>query len=288
MGKKVDNLLALLQEENSLKAWSLIITFFGDAVVTRGGNVSAKTVQSVLSAMGVGSGAVRTAFSRLVSDEWIVRQKIGRESFYDLAEEGYRPFQAATARIYAPLQSHDSPAAHSTVVIKDSSIKVNHSDLLQKGLQVSANCWLFGDLENEESALLRKQELLVLSGDLQQLPDWLCRKLMPVDLQRGFEQLQQRFATIDRVEHLSPLDSLAIRCLLIHQWRRLLLRTPQLASELMPDDWPERKCRAFVATLYHQLLPGSEAWLDEHASCASGKMPAVQSDMALRFVEKFT
>ena len=288
MGKEVSSLLALLQEENSLKAWSLIITFFGDAVVARGGNVSAKTVQSVLSAMGVGSGAVRTAFSRLVSDEWIVRNKIGRESFYDLAEDGYRPFQAASARIYSPVNNSDPLTSHSTIVVKDSSVKVINSDLFRKGVQVSANCWLFNGLDNSDSRLLQERDFLVLSGEIQQLPDWLYRKLIPEDLQLGFRQLQHRFATINRVEQLSPIDSLAIRCLLIHQWRRLLLRAPILPPELMPVDWPELKYRGYVADLYHRLVPRSEAWLDEYATCASGKMPAAKHDIALRFVEHFT
>jgi len=134
MGKEVDKLIADLWQENSLKVWSLIITFFGDAVVTRGGNVSAKTVQTVLTGMHVGNGAVRTACSRLVSDQWIVRQKIGRESFYELADEGYRPFKVASVRIYSALSVDSSDSNRWTLAVKDQGIKTDHTTLLKRGV----------------------------------------------------------------------------------------------------------------------------------------------------------
>ena len=72
------DLVHRINDSKKLRVWSLIITYFGDAVVPRGGAVSARTVQQILARMGIESGAVRTAFSRLTNDGWVVREKIGR------------------------------------------------------------------------------------------------------------------------------------------------------------------------------------------------------------------
>jgi len=284
MATEVDKLIALLQADNSLKTWSLIVTFFGDAVVGRGGNVSAKTVQSVLAGMNVGSGAVRTAFSRLVADNWIVRQKIGRESFYELDDDGYRPFHAAAARIYSPVGAEDSDNGQWTLAVKNAGTTALDSELLKNGIQISPGCWLFKTVKPQETEALKDNEILLVHVEPDNFPNWVKSKLIPDELEDGYQQLQKRFASIKKPENLSPLDTLLVRCLLIHQWRRLLLRSPLLPGALAA---PEQECRQFVARLYHQLLPGSEAWLDEHATCANGKISAA-TDTHLRFTDQFS
>ncbi len=286
MPSKFDILLAQLQNECSLRAWSLIITFFGDAIVSRGGNVSAKTVQTALSGTGTGAGTIRTAFSRLASDEWIVRQKIGRESFYELADDGYLPFKRATDRIYAPIGSTKNESIPNWLVgIKEPGGKT--TDIVGQGIPLTTNCWLFNAANDTLKSNLKQSNFLLFTGEMQQLPQWVTSKLLPKDCADGFRQLQKRFASFKRNPGLSPLESLVVRCLLIHQWRRVLLRTPVLPNELLPEDWPEQRCREFVTELYHKLLPESESWLDEHATCATGPLPESDTDIYLRFTPKF-
>ncbi len=283
--REFNKLLTELLGDNSLKAWSLIITFFGDAVVARGGNVSAKTVQSVLTEAGVGAGAVRTAFSRLAGDQWITRQKIGRESFYELGENGYLPFKAATVRIYSPLGCESNKSSDWSVAIKNPGVKGVDNPVLKNGMQITSNCWLFSDGHGVSS--LSQASFLVLSGELSEFPKWVTEKILPDETSQGYVQLQKRFSAIKQVEALSPLECMVTRCLLIHQWRRLLLRTPILPNELVPEGWPEKGCREFVANLYHQLLPGSEAWLDENGTCADGSLPSAGIDLSVRFTQRF-
>ncbi len=295
MHRDIVNLLQSLQDDSSLKVWSLIVTFFGDAVVARGGNVSARTVQTVLAAMGIGAGAVRTAFSRLASDQWIIRQKIGRESFYELAGDGYQPFKSASVRIYSPMETpEDSPKQLVwTVAVKNPATKANASaaansnSVLHHGLRITTNCWLFDTQEPDTSDKLQRDGFLLITGCSNAFPGWVTDKFLPDTLAHGYTLLEQRFSSIKRVEDIDPLESLVLRCLLIHQWRRLLLRSHTLPVELLPDDWPENQCREFVSSLYHKLLPGSEAWLDEHGTCANGVLPEPLVDIYLRFTEQF-
>lgn len=286
MNKDIDELLAQLQQDKSLKVWSLIITFFGDVVLARGGNISAKTIQNVLAAMGIGAGAVRTALSRLAADRWIERHKTGRESYYRLDADGYEPFKRAAARIYAPVilcngNTADKSDDWQIVISKPGAGLEKLSD---NGIQLAANCRLY--FESDKSTL-QSGDTLVVCGELQQIPSWLTESIMPDSVKLGYPALVSRFAVFDQVEKLSPLDSLVLRCLLIHEWRRLLMRTPALPEVLQTEDWPEVVCRNFVAQLYQQLVASSELWLDEHATCITGSLPRSTDVVANRFTPHF-
>lgn len=64
---------------------SLIITFYGDAILLRGGSVWLGTLLAFLELLEIDGGVVRTAMSRLAADGWLDREKVGRKSFYRLA-----------------------------------------------------------------------------------------------------------------------------------------------------------------------------------------------------------
>src|SRR5215468_530481 len=81
---------------------SIVITVFGDAIVPRGGSVWLGTLLAFFQALDIDSGVVRTAMSRLAADGWLTREKVGRNSFYRLAEKGHQTFEAATRHIYDP------------------------------------------------------------------------------------------------------------------------------------------------------------------------------------------
>src|SRR6187200_445729 len=67
---------------------------------------------------------------------------------------------------------------------------------------------------------------------------------------------------IDRRERLSDVDAFTARILLIHHYRRVVLRDPLLPTALLPSDWPGRAARALCGEIYRRLLPASEQWLD--------------------------
>src|SRR5271157_5089246 len=86
----------------ALRAWSLAVSFLGDCIVPRGGDVGMATITEVLAAFGVDSGVTRTSMSRLASDGWVARQKVGRNSFYALTPLALAASETASRRIYAP------------------------------------------------------------------------------------------------------------------------------------------------------------------------------------------
>ena len=82
---------AIARMGGSLRAWSLAVSFLGDCIVPRGGDVGMATITEVLSTFGIEPGVTRTAMSRLAGDGWVTRQKVGRMSFYALTPDERQP-----------------------------------------------------------------------------------------------------------------------------------------------------------------------------------------------------
>ena len=76
-----------------------------------------------------------------------------------------------------------------------------------------------------------------------------------------------------------------LRVLLIHDYRRLLLRDPELPDVLLPTDWPGQKARLLCKELYRRLLAPSERHLDAHFQLASGQTPPASQLLHERFRE---
>ena len=87
MPQPLARIIDQLKREPS-RTGSIVITVFGDAIVPRGGSVWLGTLLEFFEALDIDSGVVRTAMSRLAADGWLERNKVGRNSFYRLDEEG--------------------------------------------------------------------------------------------------------------------------------------------------------------------------------------------------------
>ena len=88
---------------------------------------------------------------------------------------------------------------------------------------------------------------------------------------------------IGRREFLSDADAFTARILLIHHYRRVVLRDPLLPTALLPEDWPGRAARQLCAEIYRGLLAPSEQWLDRNASNEAGPLPAAGPELGRRF-----
>src|SRR6201994_3975711 len=97
---------------------------------------------------------------------------------------------------------------------------------------------------------------------------------------KTFEPLR---AFIERREQLSDADAFTARILLIHHYRRVVLRDPLLPEALLPKDWPGRAARGLCGGIYRALLPSSEQWLDRHGSNESGPLPKAIAELGQRF-----
>ncbi len=264
---ELDRLIERLHERGRVRVWSLVVTVFGDAIVPRGGQVSLQVLQSLMERLAIEPGALRTALSRLASDGWVLRQKDGRNSFYRLAPEGRHAFDEATQRIYAV--SPPKWDGRWTVAIRPGGGDDAADELASAGFaHQGSGVWLRAETEASVPLKPPPESMLVIEGNSAELPPNVSALWDTRDTAKAFAEFRSAFDPLARALQsggaLEPMDALAARTLLIHDWRRIILRAPKLPAELQPSDWPGGEARNLAKRIYARLAPASEAWLDEN------------------------
>jgi len=243
-----------LHSGGRLRVWSLIVTFFGDAVNPRGGRVALSVLQDAMALLSIEAGAVRTALSRLASDGWVEREREGRLSFYALSPQGRFAFDEATRRIYSP--GPPDWQGDWTIAITDA----DHADRMRAHgfVLLGGPAWIKAGDEPGDPP----QDVLVIRGQGTSFPPGLIRLWEPETLAAQYEAFIANWQGFDPAG-LSPVEAMAARTLLIHDWRRIVLRDPDLPAALLPDDWPGSRALELVRPLYAHLAEPSEKWLDD-------------------------
>ena len=265
------------------RTWSVVITVFGDAVVPRGGAISLATLTEIFQGMGVAEGAVRTAMSRLSADGWLERRRQGRNSFYQLAAKGEATFAEAAARIYGAQPASSLPRFRLVLADRGEA----RTALLQAGFgQAQPGLWMAP--EGVKVPAAAADAITVLADASQEDARRLAAQCWPLEeLAETYRHFVAAFAPLARwLEQghaLAGLDALVARVLLIHEYRRAVLRHPPLPRGLLPAAWAGDAARSLCASLYRGLMPASEAWLDAHAVRAEGPLPAAGAGLAARF-----
>jgi phenylacetic acid degradation operon negative regulatory protein len=99
------------------------------------------------------------------------------------------------------------------------------------------------------------------------------------DFIRSFAPLN---SVLETASGISEADAIVARVLMIHEFRRIVLRDPLLPDEVLPPDWPGRAARELGAQLYARLEDASERWLDKAVN-EHGRLPPSSAAKASRF-----
>ena len=279
MSEALAPILAHLRGEPS-RTWSLIVTVYGDAIVPRGGAVWLGTLLTFFRALDIGDGVVRTAMSRLASDGWLERSRVGRNSYYRLTEKGREAFRAASERIYA--RHAPAWAGHFDLALgsERAALEAAGYCLLAPGVGIAP-----GGAAAIEGALR-----LQATSDAETYRA-LAARCWPLEATgEAYARFLAAFGplreALERSAAFTDLEAFAARILLIHEYRRIVLRDPGLPAELLPQDWPGSAARDLCAGVYGRLACASERWLDETALGEDGKpLPARPEVIAWRFAE---
>jgi len=286
MPQPLDRIIEELKREPS-RTGSIVITVFGDAIVPRGGSVWLGTLLEFFKALDIDGGVVRTAVSRLASDGWLERNRVGRNSFYRLAATGRHTFDIATRHIYDP-PPQDWTGRFELLLIGNADDRDASREALRSAGFGSPlpGVWVAPSgvpIPDEASRAIRLEvsaeddsgrRLLADSWPLENIADAYLKFM------KTFEPLR---SWITRRAPLANGDAFTARILLIHHYRRVVLRDPLLPLALLPKDWPGRAARALCGEIYRAILPASEQWLDRNGSNEDGPLPKAGSELGHRF-----
>ncbi|WP_061237267.1 phenylacetic acid degradation operon negative regulatory protein PaaX [Ectopseudomonas composti] len=297
----LDQLITRFQQQTPIRASSLIITLYGDAIEPHGGTVWLGSLIQLLEPMGINERLIRTSIFRLTKEGWLSAEKVGRRSYYSLTGAGRRRFEKAFKRVY----SSSVPVwdgAWCLVVLSQLSQdkrKQVREELEWQGFGAIAPTVLANPRCDRVDVSATLQELDALDDSIifeTRTQDVLASRALRAqvreswnidELGRHYSEFIQLFRPLWKElreqESLKPADCFLARTLLIHEYRRLLLRDPQLPDELLPGDWEGRAARQLCRNIYRLIYCSAEAWLNATLETADGPLPDASESFYQRF-----
>lgn len=289
-----------------VQAGSLIISVFGDAVVPRGGRIWLGSLIRLLEPLGLNERLVRTSVFRLAKDDWLRSEPIGRRTDYLLTQPGQQRFEEASRHIYA--SSAPRWDRRWRLIVAVGELGGRERERLRQALfwhgfgALGADCFV-----HPSADLIAAFDALVAEGLADVLPR--LKPLLAADAALGVaasdEEMVRRAWNLERLAGMyadfgaryQPIlqqlrdsagevddeSAFLLRVLLIHDYRRLLLRDPELPDVLLPADWPGEKARLLCRELYRRLLTPSERHLDACLQLADGRTPEASALLLERF-----
>ncbi|KIN62748.1 PaaX domain protein [Sulfitobacter noctilucicola] len=256
-----DNFFTLTEDLRGLggrRVWSLMISLFGDLVQDEGQTISGPTLSAIMAALHVKPEAARVALHRLRNDGWIDSDKLGRISRHSLTAKGRAESAAASPRIYATPQLSDG--AWQVIVTQGPDDTMDGLGFVQIIPRVYV-----GGVD-----LVAPTDALTLPAST--VPDWLRQQLAPRTQHAGYRSLRDTLCrigdTLPDVAQLTPVQISVLRCLIVHNWRRLVLKHPQLPSPLVDPDGPAHQCHIVVAGLLERYPRPDVSTIEQYCAAA--------------------
>jgi phenylacetic acid degradation operon negative regulatory protein len=281
------DLLDQFHQRTPIRAGSLIVTLFGDAIVPRGGHLALASLLDIMRAFRVSETLVRTAISRLVAEGLFARKKIGRNTFYSLSGSGQHSFAAAAEKIYGS-RPRDGEGRFDIVLLEGTAADraEARSRWQGQGYGVLTPDLMVG-VAAGRATVQTDLHLWAEAADRETARRVAARAWGLDGLAERYRRFNAMFGpaweALKRGGVPGDLASLVIRILLIHEYRRVILRDPLLPLELLPEDWPGREAHDLCAMIYRAVAESADKWLGGHAADERGPLPAPNQPVSGRF-----
>lgn len=225
------------------RVWSLMISLFGDLAQGEGDVIDGPVLSAIMAGLSVKPEAARVALHRLRNDGWLMSVKSGRISRHSLTPKGRSESVAASPRIYA--QPQEGPQDWQLVLLETTE------DDVQAQMSVAGFIQILPRVFAGPAASAVPKGALALPG--RDAPPWLMAQILPQGLAQEYDKLHQTLNTLSaqlpNSQDLSALDVAVLRCLVVHNWRRLVLKHPACPKALIDEKSALHLCHVSVAAL---------------------------------------
>lgn len=244
-----ENLVSAFTAQTNLRVWSVLVSLLGDLVREEKQELSNAVVTTTLGHLGIRPEAVRVALHRLKKDDWITTRKLGRSSYVSLSAQGRKTSIEAAKQIYdfAPISNE----TWHILISQNAKVSGPWDDKANGYLSLGSNVW-FG-----KGNAPKFPEILCFEGHPKTLPNWIIEAAFSDDLIETSTRLETALRETKRylkTSNLNPLEQIAIRVLVVHEWRKLLFRLPPLPETSIPKAAPIASCRRLTQECL-DLLP---------------------------------
>jgi len=289
-------------EKSNISCKTFLVTVFGDVISQHGQWVWLGSLIEVLSNLGYSERLVRTSVFRLVKDDWLQVKKVGRKSYYSLTENANNHYTKAARRIYSATRKHDDDRW--LIVIPSF---VDETQLVQFKRQLK---WLgfsslasgvyahpFADRSSLNATLKElnlQNSVVVLSAKItdknslavlkKQVHEKWNLNWLDDQYSQFFNTYQKQYDLIKKEKNkISSEQSFLVRLLLIHEYRRILLKDNELSSSMLPIDWSGYKAHSLSKDLYALLSKQSQSYIVNSLKNIDGCLPKASAEFNDRF-----
>jgi phenylacetic acid degradation operon negative regulatory protein len=280
----LDRFLLERMHDGNISSTALVVTFFCDVVTQHGGEIWLGSVIRALTPLGINERLTRTSVYRLVQDGWLESRKQGRRSFYRLTKTGQNYYQRAAQRIYT---SNYPDWDGGWSLLFTALVPEEKRDALKRGLS-----WLgYGQMAAGVHALPCNQTLILnelladldlqdrvvqmqaKANDTESLKELVLSRWKLDELQRLYKDFVSLYVEARNALHAQKQADghtlVLLRILLIHEFRRILLKDPELPAKMLPADWEGHTARTQTAEIYCELAEPTAKWV-KHELLISG------------------
>lgn len=285
------------------RARSLIATIWGDILAPHGGEVWLSTLIRLLAPFGCNERLVRTSVFRLARDRWLSSAPSGRRTRYRLTASGAQRFAQAFRRVYSP-PARDWDGRWEVVLVPDglgpAARRSLRADLAWQGFArlasgVHARPWrddapgggIPAEWRDPHRRLTVFEGRDVPGADARTLADQVDAAFDLGTLAGEYRRFLARFggvaAAFAPAAPHDPEQGFVVRTLLVHEYRRVRLRDPQLPLALLPPDWPGAAAYSMCRDLYRRVQPLADSHLASALAADGDPLLPALPEFLLRF-----
>lgn len=286
--------------ESSISGSSMVVTVFGDAISQHGGWIWLGSLINVLAPFGYSEGLIRSSAFRLVQQDWLKTTRIGRRSHYCFTDVASGHYERAARRIYSA-GHHEGDGAWTLVL--PLFVPAEAKDALSKSLGWQGFSRLIpgllahpaadqDSLKETISELDLSGKVVVLRATSEELNSLSVLKKAAHDKWKLSELQDQYSAYLDFYRPLTrdfnprnytPEQSFWLRTLMIHDYRRILLRDPEFPQVMLPSGWLGYRAYELIKRVYKGLAARSVAHIEDTVENAEGPLPPPSRRFYRRF-----
>lgn len=297
----IDRFIEQRTQLANISCKSHIVTVFGDVISPHGDWVWLGSLIDALAPLGFSERLVRTSVFRLVKDDWLQVRKAGRKSYYAFTDSAARTYTKTARRIYSgkTVSNQGRWLILLPSFVGEDKLPALKRQLLWLGFsQLASGVYAHPSMdkatlhemlvESELSQSVIVFDSRTLGRDSNQVLKKLVHERWQVEaLQRDYRLLidcyQPLIELVKARKMINDRQSFLLRTLLIHEYRRILLKDHELPAQLLPKNWLASEAKELVKTIYAELARSSSRFITGQMKNLDGLLPSSGQEFLKRF-----
>lgn len=249
-----------------ISARSVLVTIFGDTVLPVTRELWLAQLFRLTRVFGFSDRLTRTSMFRLAEDGWLTNERVGRQSRYRLTDLAVEESAQAEPRIYQA-SVPEWEGQWSLVILDGPQLSAETASEIREHLQWNGFVRLSPRLLGSPTVpAARVQDLVALIAPGTTVPiataefagldslvgaGFFSEGFNLEEIAASYRSFIERYGALP--EASDEIEAFAFRTMLVHDLRRIRLRTPDLPAGLLPTDWAGDAALELAGRRYRQF-----------------------------------